>query len=166
MTLAWQHCVTGRRQKKTIFVYLTHSFERACQDWSLISAIDVWVTGHKHLYWQSFQGTVLQEHRHFPLRILIGNGGFDEGQQDVVSFGELREEVYEASDGSERVKIHLKVFDTCVSDEFHCPMLALGGPYCWTRCKAMDGGVDGGGGPRRATPGRSVEAHSGTLRIS
>ncbi|CAK9101735.1 unnamed protein product [Durusdinium trenchii] len=144
----------GRRLKKSIFVYVTHDFQHACKDWSLISAIDVWITGHKHLYWQSEASgsTQAQELRHFPLRILIGNGGFDEGQMDVVSFGHLREIPYDAG-GQQRVKVQFKIYDTCISDDFMCPMIGKGGPYCWDKCRSIPGGVDRGGGSRKATPG-------------
>lgn len=144
----------GRRQKKSIFVYLTHHFQKACKDWNLISQLDVWITGHKHLFWQSEASgaEMAQELRHFPLRILIGNGGFDEGQDKVVSFGHLREIPY--MDGeTERVKVHFDIYDTCISGDLLCPSIGIGGPYCWDKCQAMPGGVDGGGGPRKATAG-------------
>lgn len=35
-------------------------------------------------------------------------------------------------------------------------MPGIGGPYCWDKCQAMPGGVDGGGGPRKATAGRRL----------
>ena len=37
-------------------------------------------------------------------------------------------------------------------------MPGVGGPYCWDKCQAMPGGVDGGGGPRKATAGPGVAA--------
>jgi len=147
----------GRRLGKTVFVYMTHNFARTCNDWTLLQQLDVWITGHKHSYWQSEQpgSTTAKELRYFPLRILIGNGGFDEGESDTVSFGHLREAPYKDAGGHERVKIHFDVYDTCVSAYQSCPQLGLGGPYCFDRCQSMPGGVDGGGGPRKATPGKN-----------
>lgn len=144
----------GRRLKKSIFIYMTHNFAKACKDWSLIRQLDVWITGHKHSRWQSepSRSEMAQEFRHYPLRILIGNGGFDEGASDTVSFGHLREVPYKDGD-QERVKLHFDIYDTCISDDWHCPLIGLTGPYCWDKCQAMPGGIDGGGGPRKATTG-------------
>eukprot|EP00439_Symbiodinium_sp_Y106_P073019 s779_g13.t1 len=71
-----------------------------------------------------------------------------------VSFGHLREIPYKDARGLDRVKIHFDVYDTCISGQIHCPLLGFGGPYCWDKCMNMPGGVDGGGGSRRATPGK------------
>mmetsp|Transcript_31416 Transcript_31416/g.73683 ORF Transcript_31416/g.73683 Transcript_31416/m.73683 type:complete len:581 (-) Transcript_31416:98-1840(-) len=146
----------GRKLGKTVFIYLTHSFERTCDDWSLIKQLDVWITGHKHFYWQSREADLptAQEVRYYPLHMLIGNGGFDEGESETVSFGHLREIPYKDARGLDRVKIHFDVYDTCISGQIHCPLLGFGGPYCWDKCMNMPGGVDGGGGSRRATPGK------------
>jgi len=141
----------GRRLNKTVFIYLTHHFLPGCNDWSLIQQIDVWLYGHKHNYWQSPDNgnVVVQEQRHYPARILIGNGGFDQGHIDVVSFGHITEEL---SDDKSRVKLHFKIFDTCVSDET-CPSgLTRWTEHCWRKCKSFPGGHDGGGGPRKAVP--------------
>lgn len=145
----------GRSLGKTVFIYMTHHFRRSCYDWSLIRQIDVWISGHKHNYWQNIEGggRVVQEERNYPARILIGNGGFDQGLIDVVSFGHLREEVY--GEGSNaRVRVHLDIKDTCISAET-CPSSSRElFAHCWWHCKKQPGGYDGGGGPRKATPSK------------
>ncbi|CAE7256170.1 RE2 [Symbiodinium natans] len=186
-----------------------------CDDWALIQQLDaprrnaaVWITGHKHFYWQSEpSGSVTaQERRYFPLHMVIGNGGFDEGEIDTAPLpaekpsevtliqasmaqGQARLQCYvddplaavrgtarEATDialmmmvafsgggspfpqslkgGLQRVKVHFDVYDTCISADAVCPSLGIGGPYCWDRCQSIPGGVDGGGGARKATPGK------------
>lgn len=141
----------GRSLGKTIFVYMTHHFGKPCEDWELLRQIDVWLMGHKHNIWQSAANgeTVIKEQRHYPARMLLGNGGFDEAHTDVVSFAHVTEELVS---GGERVRLRFDVFDTCVSDQ-ECP----DGPLmltssCWRHCKAFPGGFDGGGGPRKAVP--------------
>ncbi|CAJ1394335.1 unnamed protein product [Effrenium voratum] len=145
----------GKRLGKTVFVYMTHDFDKACTDFSLMSQLDVWISGHKHLYWQSEKSGAIRakELRYFPLRMTIGNGGFDEGESDVVSFGYMRETPYTAG-GVQRVKVRFEVYDTCISAQSSCPKLGVGGPYCWDQCKNISGGIDGGGGPRKATVGQ------------
>jgi len=142
----------GRSLGKTIFIYSTHHFSMACNDWSLIRQIDIWMYGHKHNYWQSALAneTIMQERQYYPSRLLIGNGGFDEGYIDVVSFSHVEEEIVS---GGERVRLKFQIFDTCISDEAHCGRV----PFmeaCWRRCKAFEGGFDNGGGPRKATPSK------------
>lgn len=144
----------GRSLGKTIFIYVTHHFNKACNDWSLIRQIDIWMYGHKHNYWQSplRHEEVQQEGRYFPLRLLVGNGGFDEGYIDVVSFVHLKEEI---TSGGSRVRLNFKVLDTCISDELSCPDSRI--PEhgaCWRMCKDLPGGFDGGGGHRKATPSK------------
>lgn len=141
--------VHGRALSKTVFIYMTHDFGAGCAEWRLVRQIDVWLYGHKHNYWQSMQGgaTIQQEMRHYPARILIGNGGFDEGHIDVVNFGHLREE----HDG-QRARIHFDIYDTCISAE-PCPNEGMSG-HCWQRCTDQPGGFDGGGGPRKALPSK------------
>eukprot|EP00927_Polykrikos_kofoidii_P068984 TRINITY_DN6435_c0_g1_i1.p1 TRINITY_DN6435_c0_g1~~TRINITY_DN6435_c0_g1_i1.p1 ORF type:complete len:565 (+),score=78.10 TRINITY_DN6435_c0_g1_i1:101-1795(+) len=148
----------GRRLGKTVFVYATHNFDRGCDDWDLIKQVDVWMHGHSHTLWtNTLPGEVVaQEHRHYPLRLLIGNGGFDQGEIDVVSFGHL---VEERIGNGERVRLHWDVFDTCRS--LSCSHDALLQRHCWQKCVDMPGGFDGGGGPRKAT--RSLYNVSFTL---
>lgn len=146
----------GRKLGKTVFIYATHHAGKACDDWSLLSEVDVWLYGHLHTFWQSVDpgSTVVQERRHYPVQLLIGNGGFDEGDFDVVSFGHIREELVEATDGgADRVRVHFDIRDTCVSAESSCPSSSLHVlAHCWTKCKDVAGGYDGGGGPRSALP--------------
>jgi len=149
----------GRSLGKTIFVYVTHDFKRACSDWSLMQQVDVWIYGHKHYAWQSADlgGIVVQEQRHYPVRLLIGNGGFDNGLIDVVSFGNLREEVLPnmSSEGGDRIRLHFDIYDACVSAGRACPMTDfLPAPSCWKKCRDFPGGHDSGGGPRKAMPSR------------
>eukprot|EP00927_Polykrikos_kofoidii_P020300 TRINITY_DN1959_c1_g1_i3.p1 TRINITY_DN1959_c1_g1~~TRINITY_DN1959_c1_g1_i3.p1 ORF type:complete len:580 (+),score=80.02 TRINITY_DN1959_c1_g1_i3:37-1740(+) len=148
----------GRRAGKTVFVYATHDFNRACDDWDLIKQIDVWMYGHKHNQWTSTMPgeVIVQEQRHYPARLLIGNGGYDEGWIDVVSFGHL---VEEPIGNGERVRVRWDIFDTCVSVSCHYDVYLE--KHCWKKCKDMPGGYDGGGGPRKAT--RSLHNISFTL---
>lgn len=150
--------VHGRSKGKTIFVYVTHDFKPACNDWSLIKQVDIWIYGHVHNAWQSTPAgsTLIQEQQHYPARILIGNGGFDNGLIDVVSFGRIREEVLPGAgaDGEDRVRLTISMYDTCVSSKSSCPTTdMLPADYsCWQRCQDFPGGHDSGGGPRKATP--------------
>jgi len=144
----------GRSLGKTVFIYMTHDFNRACSDWELIRQIDVWLYGHKHNQWLSAEPgeVVVQEQRHYPVKLLIGNGGFDEGHIDVVSFGHVTEEVVHKDSMQPRVRLTFRTFDTCVSDQA-CPSTLIPAlPSCWERCKAFPGGFDNGGGPRKAIP--------------
>lgn len=91
---------------------------------------------------------VKQEDLKSPVKLLIGNGGYDEGQTDVVSFGNLREVV----DG-DRVKVYFDVYDTCIAEGV-CPqkqpapqLPVYSWAHCWTSCMNFDGGVNG----RKAT---------------
>eukprot|EP00929_Paragymnodinium_shiwhaense_P083573 TRINITY_DN44595_c0_g1_i1.p1 TRINITY_DN44595_c0_g1~~TRINITY_DN44595_c0_g1_i1.p1 ORF type:complete len:565 (-),score=90.10 TRINITY_DN44595_c0_g1_i1:316-2010(-) len=139
----------GRSLGKTVFIYVTHAFDKGCSDWDLISQVDLWIYGHKHTIWQSADQSshVQQEDRHYPIRILVGNGGFDEGRVDTVNFGRLREEVVAgARDGEERVKVSFDFFDTCRSTG------CIPRYSCWSGCQDIEGGYDGGGGPRKALP--------------
>mmetsp|Transcript_39695 Transcript_39695/g.84858 ORF Transcript_39695/g.84858 Transcript_39695/m.84858 type:complete len:580 (-) Transcript_39695:71-1810(-) len=141
----------GKRLGKTVFIYVTHNFAGSCDDWSLLQQVDVWIAGHRHAYWQNMEpgATLVQEQQHYPARIIVGNGGFDEGHIDVVSFVHMKEEVYEKN-GVERVSLKFLVKDTCIGDET-CPTSIWPNAHCWQKCKDMPGGVDHGGGPRKAT---------------
>jgi len=158
----------GRKMGKTVFVYMTHHFnQNPCSDWSLISQIDVWIYGHVHNAWQNVdQGSIVKkEDRNYPVRVLIGNGGFDNGLIDTVSFGRLTEEVVPSSDSSseERVRLNFEFYDTCISTKWRCPVVGVNVPGCWQKCRDVPGGHDSGGGPRKALPtkqklGFSIEA--------
>lgn len=159
----------GRRRGKTIFIYLTHHFNKACDDWSLIQQLDVWIYGHVHSFWQSVDpGSILvQERRHFPARILIGNGGFDQGMINFVSFGHLREEVVKV-EGDERVRVHFDMKQTCISAEESCTRHQNGGNSlrkCWSKCQQNSGLAkhDANAGfvleaPRRASSSKDVDS--------
>merc|ERR1719265_1239787 len=145
---------SGRKMGKTVFIYVTHHFSRSCNDWSVIRQIHIWMYGHKHNYWQSAlqNETLVQEKQYYPARLLIGNGGFDEGYIDVVSFAHVTEEVIGAGD---RIRINFKVFDTCIKAA-RCtsePYLPFDGA-CWKVCQDIPGGFDNGGGRRKATPSK------------
>lgn len=139
----------GKSKGKTIFVYVTHNFiDLGCDD--EVNQIDVWVFGHEHYIEQNVQkkAVVKQEDLKSPVKLLIGNGGYDEGQTDVVSFGNLREVV----DG-DRVKVYFDVYDTCIAEGV-CPQKQPAPQlpfypwaHCWTSCMNFDGGVNG----RKAT---------------
>mmetsp|Transcript_10187 Transcript_10187/g.22382 ORF Transcript_10187/g.22382 Transcript_10187/m.22382 type:complete len:600 (+) Transcript_10187:39-1838(+) len=146
----------GRRLQKTIFIYLTHDIAEGCQDWAVLQQIDLWLYGHKHNAWQSVPhgNSSKQEQRHFPIRMLLGNGGFDEAYIDVVSFVSLKEEhVVDVDSKETRVRLHLDVLDTCRSVPGLCPStnIPLMGS-CWSKCLDVPGGYDGGSGPRAALP--------------
>jgi len=105
----------GRSLGKTIFIYVTHWFQKGCNDWSLIQQIDVWIYGHDHAMWQSpplsddgALAEIKQEQRYYPVRFLVGNGGFDSNETPVVSFVHITEELTE-----NRSRLTFSVFDTC-----------------------------------------------------
>lgn len=128
----------GRSLGKTVFVYLTHDYlSLPCS--GIVNQVDVWLYGHLHRTDQTVHGgeTIVQEERSVPIRMLIGNGGFDEGEIDVVSFGNLKE--YN-QDG--RVKIHFNVYDTCISNE-GCPSSVVPNQHCWSKCHFFPNGNDG-----------------------
>eukprot|EP00747_Dinoflagellata_sp_TGD_P128212 gnl/TRDRNA2_/TRDRNA2_174496_c0_seq2.p1 gnl/TRDRNA2_/TRDRNA2_174496_c0~~gnl/TRDRNA2_/TRDRNA2_174496_c0_seq2.p1 ORF type:complete len:628 (+),score=67.36 gnl/TRDRNA2_/TRDRNA2_174496_c0_seq2:70-1953(+) len=141
----------GRSLGKTVFIYMTHHIKNACQDWSLLQQVDVWMYGHKHLMWQSpHHGAVLaQEQQYYPVRLLLGNGGFDEGLYGAVSFVHVQE----AQLDGDRVRLSFDILDTCVGGE-PCPSSNMYPPqlfaHCWHKCKNFTGGYDSGGGPRKA----------------
>eukprot|EP00927_Polykrikos_kofoidii_P078589 TRINITY_DN75391_c0_g1_i1.p1 TRINITY_DN75391_c0_g1~~TRINITY_DN75391_c0_g1_i1.p1 ORF type:complete len:603 (-),score=96.68 TRINITY_DN75391_c0_g1_i1:54-1862(-) len=145
----------ARRLGKRIFVYMTHHFDKGCTDWNIMQHIDLWVYGHKHNMWTSTEinETIIQEARHYPARLLIGNGGFDEGHINLVSFAHLTEERIE---GDQRVRLNVKVLNTCESagtcPDNSVPIFA----NCWKSCKNVSGGYDGGGGPRKAIPHKDI----------
>lgn len=146
----------GRSLGKTVMVYMTHHFNDACDDWGLIQQVDVWIYGHKHSSWVSTEAgeVVHKEHRHYPVKLLIGNGGFDEADSPVVSFGHVTEEVIA---GGSRVRLTFRIFDTCEAAG-SCPSNNI--PElnsCWTTCQDRPGGFDNGGGPRKATPSTKAE---------
>mmetsp|Transcript_8348 Transcript_8348/g.15778 ORF Transcript_8348/g.15778 Transcript_8348/m.15778 type:complete len:262 (+) Transcript_8348:1-786(+) len=86
------------------------------------------------------------------MKLLIGNGGFDEAHIDIVSFGRLREQPFR-SGGEERLRLQFDILDTCRSPAGMCPHGDIEMfETCWERCKNETGGYDGGGGPRRASP--------------
>merc|ERR1711988_2049538 len=119
--------------------------------------MDVWIYGHVHNGWQSWpKGSLLvQEKQHYPVRVLIGNGGFDNGFTDAVSFGHIHEEILPGSgtDGEDRVRVHFDIYDACQSTQSTCPVTNLAPSLsCWKHCKDFPGGYDGGGGPRKAVP--------------
>jgi len=124
----------------------------------LIKQVDIWIYGHVHNAWQSTPaGSILvQEEQHYPARILIGNGGFDNGLIDVVSFGRIREEILPeaGTNGKDRVRLTIGIYDTCVSTKSSCPTTSvLPADYsCWQHCQDFPGGHDSGGGPRKAMP--------------
>lgn len=148
----------GRKLGKAIFIYVTHDFNRACDNWELIKQVDVWIYGHVHNAWQSpaLGEVLLQEQRHYPVRLLIGNGGFDNGLIDAVGFGRLQEElvVGAGNGGEDRIRLHFTMYDTCLSTKPRCPSYNFlpADIQCWKRCQDIPGGYDGGGGPRKATP--------------
>eukprot|EP00928_Gymnodinium_smaydae_P085998 TRINITY_DN6976_c1_g1_i1.p1 TRINITY_DN6976_c1_g1~~TRINITY_DN6976_c1_g1_i1.p1 ORF type:complete len:585 (+),score=46.59 TRINITY_DN6976_c1_g1_i1:141-1757(+) len=143
----------GKELGKSVFVYITHYLQDYCRDWSLLSQVDMWLTGHVHNYWQNVAplSTIRQEQRHYPVYVLIGNGGFDQGLIDVVNFAQIKEEEYTASDGVQRVRVRFIVRDACISDQPICPLPAPMVGKCWMKCKDIRGGYDGGNGKRRAT---------------
>mmetsp|Transcript_54147 Transcript_54147/g.136797 ORF Transcript_54147/g.136797 Transcript_54147/m.136797 type:complete len:743 (-) Transcript_54147:189-2417(-) len=135
----------GKSLGKTVFIYATHWFQEGCTDWSLIQQIDIWLYGHDHNMWQAplAMGTVVQEQRYFPAAMLLGNGGYDDGQYKYVSFVHLTEEIVEG-----RSKVNLKVFDTCKSIT-KCP--STDNPnfaQCWHECQDYPDGYNN----RKAVP--------------
>mmetsp|Transcript_51891 Transcript_51891/g.123501 ORF Transcript_51891/g.123501 Transcript_51891/m.123501 type:complete len:646 (+) Transcript_51891:117-2054(+) len=144
----------GRRLGKRVFIYLTHHVKEGCTDWSILQQLDIWIYGHRHNAWQSVPhgAAVTQEQRHYPLKFLIGNGGFDEAYIDVVNFVRYREE--HVSNGStSRILLHFEALDTCKSKPGTCPSSSIHPlASCWSDCVDVPGGYDGGSGPRAATP--------------
>ncbi|CAE8609346.1 unnamed protein product [Polarella glacialis] len=159
----------GRSLSKTVFIYLTHAGPRPvtsmfsdCDE--VYQQIDVWLFGHEHYLGLSAApaSTVTQEGRKGqpPVRFLLGNGGFDEGLSNVVSFVGMRE--YRDGD---RVKLYFQAYDTCISAT-NCPwgtlipLLQL--PSCWTKCLDIPGGVSN----RKATPSKEEGPTAKDVRTS
>eukprot|EP00928_Gymnodinium_smaydae_P010923 TRINITY_DN14114_c0_g2_i1.p1 TRINITY_DN14114_c0_g2~~TRINITY_DN14114_c0_g2_i1.p1 ORF type:complete len:1024 (-),score=227.62 TRINITY_DN14114_c0_g2_i1:97-2958(-) len=129
----------GRSLGKTVFIYVTHDYTQLpCPD--IVNEIDVWLYGHIHTIDQNVphRSTITQEwrkqHKYPPVRMLIGNGGFDEGEEDTVSFGNMREY---SENG--RVSLHFEVYDTCISAE-NCPSGIVPNQHCWDRCHDFNEG--------------------------
>merc|ERR1711904_465638 len=79
----------GKTLNKTIFIYLTHdgphpvsAMHTACEE--TFNQLDVWLFGHVHSMGLSApKGTTVQQDVNAPpVRFLLGNGGFDQGQFD------------------------------------------------------------------------------------
>jgi len=147
----------GESLGKTVFVYLTHDgphpvtelFSK-CDD--VYKQLDVWLFGHEH--WMDLSvpsfATVSKEsgNGQAPVRFLLGNGGFDEGDFETVNFVAMQE--YHDGD---RVKLYFQAYDTCVSAT-NCPWGTMI-PFvqlasCWRSCLDIEGGVNG----RKALPSK------------
>jgi len=135
----------GRSLGFTVFVYYTHNLENLkCTQ--LVNQIDAWIYGHAHSIGQSVpsHAVVKQEERKVPVKLLIGNGGFDEGASDVVSFGHMKEYIV-----GDRVQVFFNIYDTCISSE-NCPSGVSPNAHCWNSCYDFNDGDFG----RMATPSK------------
>lgn len=149
----------GKSLGKTVFVYLTHDgphpvtklFSK-CDD--VYKQLDVWLFGHEHFMDLSATklSTVTQESRtgQAPVRFLLGNGGFDEGQANMVSFVSMKEYKDLATN---RVQLHFQAYDTCVSGS-NCPegtmIPEIKLATCWKKCLDISGGYNN----RKAVPSK------------
>jgi len=149
----------GKSLGKTIFIYLTHDGPRQmgtvdfCGD--AYKQLDVWLYGHEHFMGLSApRGQVVEQQKDnadwYPVRMLLGNGGFDEGSIDYdglaanfVSFVTMKE--YKMADGG--TELYFQAYDTCISATNCACKLSCGHdipPWsCWDKCLAIDGGIHG-----------------------
>ena len=138
----------GSKMGKKIFIYLTHdgpspvhSDVTVCPE--VFKKLDIWLYGHMHYMGLSAEPgqRVRQDPETFPVRFLLGNGGFDEGwpndegiSENAVSFVTMRE--YKESD---RVVLYFQAWDTGISAT-NCPRKALHlMNECWQQLLETDG---------------------------
>lgn len=136
----------GSKMGKKIFIYLTHdgpspvlSDVTVCPE--VFKKLDIWLYGHQHYMGLSAEPgqRVKQDPNAFPVRFLLGNGGFDEGQpndegisENAVSFVTMRE--YKEWG---RVVLYFQAWDTGVSAT-NCPVKGIM-DECWARMLKTDG---------------------------
>jgi len=154
----------GESLGKRIFVYLTHDgphpvwqmpqrLSEQCEE--NLMKVDVWLFGHEHFMGLSVPhgSTVDQEKRRSakspPVRFLLGNGGYDEGEEmaNTVSFVAM-EEYHDQKAG--RVQLYFQAYDTCVSN-INCasPSKIQNWPApdpiprtCWRKCIDFSDGYE------------------------